>query len=123
MDGAAPVATNGAATSVSTNGGGVIGGPRKSKRDIVYRVLSRALRDQLGDAMFDRIQAVHDASIAFREASDEGAKAARKAQLDELLALPLQEQLHVIRAFSYFRRVCVPREGGHAQLVRRQQIR
>ena len=74
-----------------------------SKREVVYAVLSRALRDQLGEATFERILSVHKTAIAFREAhADEAAQRALKADLVRLLAVPLPQQLHVIRAFSYF---------------------
>lgn len=74
-----------------------------SKRDIVYAVLSRALRDQLGEATFDRILSVHKTAIAFREAhADADAQRKLKADLERLLAVPLPQQLHIIRAFSYF---------------------
>jgi hypothetical protein len=95
--------------------GGATSPPRPSKKEIVYRVLSRALRDQLGDEMFARIEDIYTTSIAFRDAvasSPRGVQgerqdvaAAHKEALHKLLDLPLPQQLHVIRAFSYFSQV------------------
>ena len=75
-------------------------GRAASKREVIYRVLGEALRTQLGDTMFARIEKIHDQSVAFRESG--GGSGSNREQLDSLLHLPLPEQLHVIRAFSYF---------------------
>ena len=100
---------------------------RPSKRAIIYAVMSRALRDQLGDEMFERIEAIYSKSIAFREASrvgDVDVAAQCKSELNTLLTLPLLAQkLHVVRAFSYFSQLLnISEDVDQVQKLRQRAI-
>jgi phosphoenolpyruvate carboxylase len=61
------------------------------------RLLGDVIEDQVGAGTRERIEAIRQAAVSFRKA--EGEKAKLEALLDPL---PIDETLHVVRAFSYF---------------------
>jgi hypothetical protein len=81
-------------------------GSADDNRYLVGAVLADVLRQQLGDAGFEALEAVRRKSVAFRrEASGGGAGAAAAApqlnrELEELLdGADLRKKLNIIRAF------------------------
>ncbi len=69
----------------------------REDRRLLGRLLGDVIEDQVGAGTRERIEAIRQAAVGFRR--DE----AEKAELERLLdALPLEETMHVVRAFSYF---------------------
>ncbi len=76
--------------------------PLREDTRLLGRLLGEVLREQAGDAVYARIEAVRQTAIRLRRAGPENA-AAVTAELDALLSdLPIGETLHIVRAFSYF---------------------
>lgn len=92
------IATMGQASNVATDKDLFL---REDTR-LLGRLLGEVLREQAGDAVYARIEAIRQTAIRFRRAGHDQAPAV-KAELDALMnALPAGETLHVVRAFSYF---------------------
>ncbi len=76
--------------------------PLREDTRLLGRILGDVLRDQTGDAGFERIETIRRTAIDFRRRNGGGAPAA-SSDLDALLnRLDIGETLHVVRAFSYF---------------------
>jgi len=77
----------------------------RDDRRLLGRLLGEVIREQVGDAMLERIESIRQTAVGFRRSEDDpeadaaGVKAALEAQLD---ALDIEQTLHVVRAFSYF---------------------
>jgi phosphoenolpyruvate carboxylase len=77
-------------------------GSADDNRYLVGRIFADVLRSQLGDAVFEKIEAVRRKSVEFRRATVEDAPKL-KAELEAMLeSADLPMKLHVIRAFSFF---------------------
>jgi len=76
-------------------------------RRLLGRLLGEVIREQVGEATLERIERIRQTAVRFRRDESAGgtqhtpavAKAELEAQLD---GLPIEETLHVVRAFSYF---------------------
>jgi len=69
---------------------------------LLGRLLGEVLREQAGDAVYARIEAIRQTAIRFRRAGQDQAPAV-KTELDALMnGLSIGEDMHVVRAFSYF---------------------
>ncbi|HZR67742.1 MAG TPA: phosphoenolpyruvate carboxylase [Burkholderiales bacterium] len=79
----------------------------REDRRLLGRLLGDVIAEQVGPRTRERIETIRQTAVRFRRSlSDpalagdaQGAKAELEAQLD---ALPIDETLHVVRAFSYF---------------------
>ena len=79
----------------------------REDRRLLGRLLGEVIAERVGPETRERIEAIRQTAVRFRKtesdpgAADEAAavKAALETQLD---ALPIEETLHVVRAFSYF---------------------
>ena len=72
----------------------------REDRRLLGRLLGEVIADQVGGETRERIEAIRETAVRFRRT---GEPAAVKAELEALLdALPIDEALHVVRAFSYF---------------------
>jgi phosphoenolpyruvate carboxylase len=72
----------------------------REDRRLLGRLLGDVIAEQVGGATRERIETIRQTAVRFRRT---GEHAAVKAELEALLdALPIDETLHVVRAFSYF---------------------
>ena len=93
--------------------------PLREDTRLLGRLLGDVLREQAGDAVYARIEAIRQTAIRFRRAGPDLAPAV-KAELDALLSgLPIAETLHVVRAFSYFSHLANIAEDVHQNRRRR----
>src|SRR6476660_2239416 len=69
----------------------------REDRRLLGRLLGEVIGEQAGEAVRSRIETIRQSAVAFRRGESDKAELA--AQLD---ALPIDETLHVVRAFSYF---------------------
>jgi len=93
--------------------------PLKEDTRLLGRVLGDVLRAQLGDAGFERIEAIRQTAIGFRRATDGGADRHRIALAGLLNPLPIAQVLDVVRAFSYFSHLANIAEDVHQNRRRR----
>ena len=93
--------------------------PLREDTRLLGRLLGDVLREQAGDAVYARIEAIRQTAIRFRRAGPDLAPAV-KSELDALLSgLPIAETLHVVRAFSYFSHLANIAEDVHQNRRRR----
>jgi len=84
----------------------------REDRRLLGRLLGEAIREQVGEAMLDRIERIRQTAVAFRRAAS-GAPQAR-AELESMLdALDIEQTLHVVRAFSFFSHLLNIAEDTH----------
>jgi phosphoenolpyruvate carboxylase len=77
--------------------------PLREETRFLGRLLGGVIRDTQGEETFATIEAVRQAAIDFRRASDTASATAARAKLDDLLnPLSVDETLSIVRAFSYF---------------------
>jgi phosphoenolpyruvate carboxylase len=77
--------------------------PLREETRFLGRLLGGVIRDTQGEETFATIEAVRQAAIDFRRASDDPSATAARAKLDDLLnPLSVDETLSIVRAFSYF---------------------
>src|SRR3954469_14818865 len=96
----------------------------REDRRLLGRLLGDVISEQVGPETRERIETIRQTAVRFRRSlSDpalageaQGVKAELEAQLD---ALPIEETLHVVRAFSYFSLLLNIAEDAH-QNRRRQ---
>jgi len=69
----------------------------REDRRLLGRLLGEVIGEQVGEGTRSRIETVRQSAVRFRRG--ESGKSELEAQLD---ALPIDETLHVVRAFSYF---------------------
>ena len=93
--------------------------PVKEDTRLLGRVLGDVLRAQLGEAGFQRIEAIRQAAIAFRRAQGPDADRLRRALAELLNPLPIAQTLEVVRAFSYFSHLANIAEDVHQNRRRR----
>ena len=70
----------------------------REDRRLLGRLLGDVIADQVGDGRRERIESIRQSAVRFRRAGG-GQDRSSSAQLD---ALPIEDTLHVVRAFSYF---------------------
>jgi phosphoenolpyruvate carboxylase len=81
--------------------------PLREDRRLLGRLLGDVIEAQAGAATRERIESIRQTAVRFRRAKSEAAQeaeaaAARRELQEQLDALPIEETLHVVRAFSYF---------------------
>ena len=77
--------------------------PLREETRFLGRLLGSVIRETQGEAAFATIEAVRQAAIDFRRATDDTGASAARAKLDNLLnPLSVDETLSIVRAFSYF---------------------
>src|SRR3954471_8964549 len=69
----------------------------REDRRLLGRLLGEVIAEQVGEAARSRIETIRQSAVGFRRGESGNSELA--AQLD---ALPIDETLHVVRAFSYF---------------------
>ncbi|MCC6212827.1 MAG: phosphoenolpyruvate carboxylase [Burkholderiales bacterium] len=92
--------------------------PLREDRRLLGRLLGDVIEAQAGAATRARIESIRQTAVRFRRAEFDGAQAADAAairrELDaQLDALPIEETLHVVRAFSYFSHLLNIAEDAH----------
>jgi phosphoenolpyruvate carboxylase len=92
--------------------------PLHADRRLLGRLLGDVISEQVGAATRSRIERIRQTAVRFRRAESDpaaaGEAAAVKAALaQELDALPIDETLHVVRAFSYFSHLLNIAEDAH----------
>src|SRR6266571_3971781 len=96
----------------------------REDRRLLGRLLGDVIGEQVGAATLERIETIRQTAVRFmRSLSDPalaGEAAAVKAELESQLdALPIDETLHVVRAFSYFSHLLNIAEDAHQNRRRR----
>jgi phosphoenolpyruvate carboxylase len=90
----------------------------REDRRLLGRLLGDVISEQVGAATRSRIERIRQTAVRFRRTESDPAAAAEaaavKAGLEkELDALPIDETLHVVRAFSYFSHLVNIAEDAH----------
>ena len=93
--------------------------PLKEDTRLLGRVLGDVLRAQVGDAGYERIEAIRQTAIGFRRAAGPEADRHRNALAGLLNPLPIAQALEVVRAFSYFSHLANIAEDVHQNRRRR----
>ena len=93
--------------------------PLKEDTRLLGRVLGDVLRAQVGDAGYERIEAIRQTAIGFRRAAGTEADRHRTALAGLLNPLPIAQALEVVRAFSYFSHLANIAEDVHQNRRRR----
>ncbi len=76
-------------------------------RRLLGRLLGDVIAEQVGSATRERIEAIRQTAVRFRRAESDPALAGEAAAIQRALeaqldSLPIEETLHVVRAFSFF---------------------
>ena len=77
----------------------------REDRRLLGRLLGDVVREQAGEAVFEKIERIRQTAVSFRRSEPDsgvGAAGARAALESQLNTLGIEETLHVVRAFSYF---------------------
>jgi phosphoenolpyruvate carboxylase len=90
----------------------------RADRRLLGRLLGDVISEQVGAATRERIERIRQTAVRFRrtelDPAAAGEAAVVKAELEkELDALPIEETLHVVRAFSYFSHLLNIAEDAH----------
>src|SRR6266851_4184935 len=96
----------------------------REDRRLLGRLLGDVIGEQVGAATLERIETIRQTAVRFRRSLSDpalaGEAAAVKAELESQLdALPIEETLHVVRAFSYFSHLLNIAEDAHQNRRRR----
>src|SRR6266571_3699201 len=96
----------------------------REDRRLLGRLLGDVIGEQVGAATLERIETIRQTAVRFRRSLSDpalaGEAAAVKAELESQLdALPIEEALHVVRAFSYFSHLLNIAEDAHQNRRRR----
>ena len=97
--------------------------PLRDDTRLLGRLLGDVLREQTGEAGYERVEAVRQTAIRFRRGVGDEADAARTHLASLLDGLPIGEVLHVVRAFSYFSHLANIAEDVHQHRRRRDDAR
>ncbi|MEW5864713.1 MAG: phosphoenolpyruvate carboxylase [Pseudomonadota bacterium] len=98
----------------------------RADRRLLGRLLGEVIRAQAGEATFDTVERIRQTAVRFRRSeADAGAgDPDTRAELERLLdALPIEQTLHVVRAFSYFSHLLNIAEDVHQHRRRREHAR
>ena len=91
----------------------------REDRRLLGRLLGDVIAEQEGEAARERIEAIRQTAVRFRR-SAAGEAAQVKAELESRLdALPIEDTLRVVRAFSYFSQLLNIAEDAHQNRRRR----
>src|SRR5258708_8748514 len=96
----------------------------REDRRLLGRLLGDVIGEQVGPQTRERIETIRQTAVRFRRSLADpalaGEAAAVKAELESQLdALPIEETLHVVRAFSYFSHLLNIAEDAHQNRRRR----
>src|SRR5712691_7216665 len=96
----------------------------REDRRLLGRLLGDVISEQVGPQTRERIETIRQTAVRFRRSLSDpalaGEAAAVKAELESQLdALPIEETLHVVRAFSYFSHLLNIAEDAHQNRRRR----
>src|SRR5713226_8700057 len=95
----------------------------REDRRLLGRLLGDVISEQVGPQTRERIETIRQTAVRFRRLSDPalaGEAKAVKAELEwQLDSLPIEETLHVVRAFSYFSHLLNIAEDAHQNRRRR----
>src|SRR6266702_3664285 len=96
----------------------------REDRRLLGRLLGDVISEQVGAETRERIETIRQTAVRFRRSLSDpalaGEAAAVKAELESQLdALPIEETLHVVRAFSYFSHLLNIAEDAHQNRRRR----
>src|SRR3954468_77531 len=80
----------------------------REDRRLLGRLLGDVIAEQVGERTRERIEAIRQSAVRFRRAESDKSELA--TQLD---ALPIDDTLHVVRAFSYFSHLLNIAEDAH----------
>ena len=93
--------------------------PLKEDTRLLGRMLGDVLRAQVGEAGFERIEAIRQTAIRFRRFTGDDAERSRNELAELLNPLPIGAVLEVVRAFSYFSHLANIAEDVHQNRRRR----
>src|SRR3989441_2555705 len=80
----------------------------REDRRLLGRLLGEVIEEQVGQKTRERIETIRQTAVKFRRGESD------KAELEKLLdALPIDQTLHVVRAFSYFSHLLNIAEDAH----------
>src|SRR5215831_16959123 len=86
----------------------------REDRRLLGRLLGDVIAEQEGVEARERIEYIRQTAVRFRRSLSETDAAAAKAELESLLdALPIEDTLRVVRAFSYFSQLLNIAEDAH----------
>jgi phosphoenolpyruvate carboxylase len=86
----------------------------RDDRRLLGRLLGDVIAEQEGVEARERIEHIRQTAVRFRRSLSETDAAAAKAELESLLdALPIEDTLRVVRAFSYFSQLLNIAEDAH----------
>src|SRR5467141_2260745 len=96
----------------------------REDRRLLGRLLGDVISEQVGPETRERIETIRQTAVRFRRTLSDPALAgeakAVKAELESQLdSLPIEETLHVVRAFSYFSHLLNIAEDAHQNRRRR----
>jgi phosphoenolpyruvate carboxylase len=96
----------------------------REDRRLLGRLLGDVIAEQLGEATRERIEHIRQTAVRFRRSLSDpklaADAAAVKAELESRLdALPIEQTLHVVRAFAYFSQLLNIAEDAHQNRRRR----
>jgi len=95
----------------------------REDRRLLGRLLGDVIAEQEGEAARERIEAIRQTAVRFRRSAPEEA-AQVKAELESRLdALPIEDTLRVVRAFSYFSQLLNIAEDAHQNRRRKAHAR
>lgn len=98
----------------------------REDRRLLGRLLGEVIRAQAGDAAFETVEHIRQTAVRFRRSESAAGEAAREIKVElerRLNALPIEQTLHVVRAFSYFSHLLNIAEDVHQHRRRREYAR
>jgi phosphoenolpyruvate carboxylase len=98
----------------------------REDRRLLGRLLGEVIRAQAGEATFETIERIRQTAVRFRRSESESAgdTGQIKTELErQLNALPIDQTLHVVRAFSYFSHLLNIAEDTHQHRRRLEHAR
>jgi phosphoenolpyruvate carboxylase len=88
--------------------------PLRDDIRLLGRLLGDTVREQEGEAIFERIETIRQTSVQLSQSANTAAEPALRAQLDAILnGLPRESTNPVVRAFSYFLHLANIAEDQH----------
>jgi phosphoenolpyruvate carboxylase len=91
----------------------------REDRRLLGRLLGDVIAEQEGEAARDRIEAIRQSAVRFRRSGAAEAAQAKDELESRLDALPIEDTLRVVRAFSYFSQLLNIAEDAHQNRRRR----
>jgi phosphoenolpyruvate carboxylase len=100
----------------------------REDRRLLGRLLGEVIREQAGESAYETVERIRQTAVRFRRSESEpgAADAAREIHGElgqQLNSLPIDQVLHVVRAFSYFSHLLNIAEDLHQQRRRLEHAR